>query len=325
MPFAGMAIDMPAGGSFSPVRSRKQDGCMTAQARKQQEQSFAYGLILPSAVLVTLLNFIPLIEGVIISFQRQQLMQSDTTGWVGFSNYSQALFDEAVFWPSLGRTILWMVGAVGGAYLIGIFLSLLLNREDLKARTLLRALFLIPWVVPDVVTSLIWKWMYNDQFGLINYALRSMGLIKQPILFLADPHIAMLSLIVVQVWKLYPLMTVMLLAALQNIPKELYEAAMIDGSSALQRAWHITLPLIRQTSIIITLLMAIWTFNHFDVVYLLTGGGPANATSVLSILVYNKAFFALNLGYAASIGVLMLLTLSVFGILYLRMYRTREE
>jgi multiple sugar transport system permease protein len=298
---------------------------MTAQARKRQEQSFAYGLILPSAVLVTLLNFIPLIEGVIVSFQRQQLMQSDTTGWVGLSNYSQALFDEAVFWPSLGRTIFWMVGAVGGAYVIGMFLSLLLNREDLKARALLRALFLVPWVVPDVVTSLIWKWMYNDQFGLINYALKSMGLIKQPILFLADPHIAMLSLIVVQVWKLYPLMTVMLLAALQNIPKELYEAAMIDGSSTLQRAWHITLPLIRQTSIIITLLMAIWTFNHFDVVYLLTGGGPANATSVLSILVYNKAFFALNLGYAASIGVLMLLTLSVFGILYLRMYRTREE
>jgi multiple sugar transport system permease protein len=298
---------------------------MTSRARKQQEQTFAYGLILPSAVLVTLLNFIPLVEGVIVSFQRQQLMESDTTGWVGLSNYSQALFDEAVFWPSLGRTIMWMVGAVGGAYLIGMFLSLLLNREDLKARALLRALFLVPWVVPDVVTSLIWKWMYNDQFGLINYALKSLGLIKQPILFLADPHIAMLSLIIVQVWKLYPLMTVMLLAALQNIPKELYEAAMIDGSSALQRTWHITLPLIKQTSIIITLLMAIWTFNHFDVVYLLTGGGPANATSVLSILVYNKAFFALNLGYAASIGVLMLFTLSIFGILYLRMYRTIEE
>ena len=298
---------------------------MTSRARKQQEQTFAYGLILPSAVLVTLLNFIPLVEGVIVSFQRQQLMESDTTGWVGLSNYSQALFDEAVFWPSLGRTIMWMVGAVGGAYLIGMFLSLLLNREDLKARALLRALFLVPWVVPDVVTSLIWKWMYNDQFGLINYALKSLGLIRQPILFLADPHIAMLSLIIVQVWKLYPLMTVMLLAALQNIPKELYEAAMIDGSSGLQRTWHITLPLIKQTSIIITLLMAIWTFNHFDVVYLLTGGGPANATSVLSILVYNKAFFALNLGYAASIGVLMLFTLSIFGILYLRMYRTIEE
>ena len=297
---------------------------MASGSRQRQEQRFAYGLILPSAVLVTLLNFIPLIEGIIVSFQRQKLMESHTTDWVGLANYATAVSDP-LFWSSLGRTIVWMVGAVGGAYVIGFILSLLLNREDLKARTLLRALFLVPWVVPDVVTSLIWKWMYNDQFGLINYALKSLGLIKQPILFLADPHIAMFSLIVVQVWKLYPLMTVMLLAALQNIPKDLYEAAMIDGSSPWQRVWHITLPLIRQTSLIITLLMGIWTFNHFDVVYLLTGGGPANATSVLSILVYNKAFFALNVGYAASLGVLMLVTLSVFGILYLRMYRTREE
>lgn len=297
---------------------------MTSGSRHRQEQSFAYGLILPSAVLVTLLNFIPLIEGMIVSFQRQKLMESHTTDWVGLANYATAVTDP-LFWSSLGRTVYWMIGAVGGAYVIGIILALLLNREDLKARTLLRALFLVPWVVPDVVTSLIWKWMYNDQFGLINYALRSLGLIRQPILFLADPHIAMISLIVVQIWKLYPLMTVMLLAALQNIPKDLYEAAMIDGSSPWQRVWHITLPLIRQTSLIITLLMGIWTFNHFDVVYLLTGGGPANATSVLSILVYNKAFFALNVGYAASLGVLMLVTLSLFGILYLRMYRTREE
>jgi ABC-type sugar transport system permease subunit len=298
---------------------------MKHRTRQQQEASLAYALILPSVLLITLLNLVPLTEGLIVSFQRYQLMSEDPFGWAGFDNYAQALFGEKIFWPSLGRTIIWMVGAVSGAYVVGFCLALLLNREDIRGRGIFRALFLIPWVVPNVVTSLIWKWMYNDQFGLINFGLKSIGLINQPILFLADVNFAMISIIIVQIWKLYPLTTVMLLAALQNIPKDLYESAMIDGCSAWRRVWHITLPMIRPTSIIITLLLGIWTFNHFDVVYLLTGGGPASATSVLSILVYNKAFFALNLGYAGAIGVLMLAALSILGFVYLRMYRTLEE
>jgi multiple sugar transport system permease protein len=261
----------------------------------------------------------PIIRGFIISFQRQDLMKPDSFAWIGLGNFKQAVLQEKVFWPSLMRTLVWMIGAVGGAFVVGFCLSLMLNRSDIKARGLFRALFLFPWVVPDVVTSLIWKWMYNDQFGLINYGLKLLGIIKEPVLFLASTKIAMISIIIVQIWKLYPLMTVMLLAALQQIPNELYESARIDGSSEIKNIWYITLPMIRPTAVVITLLMSIWTFNHFDMVYLLTGGGPSGATMVLSMLVYNKAFFALSFGYATSIGVLMLLSLSIIGIPYMRM------
>ncbi len=285
----------------------------------------AYLLIAPALVLILVLDVAPLLRGFYVSFQHQELMRPDRFGWAGLSNFRQALFQEGIFWPSLLRTFMWMTGVVCGAYLVGFCLALLLNRPDIRARGILRALFLIPWVVPDVVTSLVWKWMYNDQFGLINYGLKALGLVKEPILFLASKDLAMFSLVVVQVWKLYPLMTVVLLAALQQIPGELYESAVIDGSSGPQSIWHITLPMIKPTSIVMTLLMAIWTFNHFDMVYLLTGGGPASATMVLSMLVYNKAFFGLNFGYASSIGVLMLLTLSALGVPYLRLYRRVDE
>jgi multiple sugar transport system permease protein len=298
---------------------------MVGKLRKFKSNLLVYSLIAPALILIVVLDLVPLVQGFVVSFQRQELMKPDAFGWIGFGNFYEALFEEQVFWSSLLRTVLWMVGAVGSAYVVGFCLALLLNRPDIKARGILRALFLIPWVVPDVVTSLIWKWMYNDQFGLINFGLKQLGLVQEPVLFLADPNLAMISVIAVQVWKLYPLMTVMLLAALQQIPGDLYESARIDGSSALQRIWYITLPMIKPTSIVMTLLMSIWTFNHFDIVYLLTGGGPASATMVLSTLVYNKAFFALNLGYATSIGVLMLLTLSILGVPYLRLYRRLDE
>ena len=307
------------------ARGRLIGVAMYGNRLKNKESLLAYALILPALVLILVLDIAPLVRGFIVSFQRQELMRPDLFGWAGFNNFYEALVQEQIFWPSLLRTILWMAGAVGGAYLVGFCLALMLNRPDIKARGVLRALFLIPWVVPDVVTSLIWKWMYNDQFGLINYGLKALGLTKEPVLFLASTKLALISLIVVQVWKLYPLMTVMLLAALQQIPNDLYESARIDGCSGLQRIWHITLPMIKPTSIVVTLLMSIWTFNHFDMVYLLTGGGPSSSTMVLSMLVYNKAFFGLNFGYASSIGVLMLITLSILGVPYLRLYRRVED
>jgi multiple sugar transport system permease protein len=289
-----------------------------------RKSGLPYLLILPSVVMLLLLEGIPLIQALWTSFQRQLLTRPDLFGWAGLDNYARALFEEQVFWPSLLRTLEFALGSVVGASILGLALALMLN-QNIRGRAVYRALFLIPWVMPDIVTALIWKWMYNDQFGLINYALQSLGLIKTPILFLADVNVAMFSIIFVQVWKLYPLATVMLLAALQSISVEIYEAAEIDGASFIQKLFYITLPLIRPTAILITLLMGIWTFNHFDVVYLLTGGGPANATMVMSTLLYNKAFYTMDLGYATSLGILMLLVLSILGVVYLRLYRTQEQ
>lgn len=281
---------------------------------QQQRERFAYYLVMPALLLVLLLNIAPLIQGVIVSMQNQNMIRPNPNAFVGFKHYTRALL-EPEFWNTTGRTIYWTVGSVVGAYILSLGLALLLNM-DIWGRGFFRALFLIPWVIPDVVTALLWKWFYSDQFGIANFALLKLGIINSPILYLSTPAAAMPSVIVVQIWKLYPIMTVVLLAALQGVPKELHEAAKIDGASAWQRFWYVTMNYIRPSSMIIVLLGAIWTFQSFDIVYLLTGGGPASATQTLPIMVYVKAFWASELGYAGAIGVIMLVFLLMLGFAY---------
>jgi multiple sugar transport system permease protein len=285
---------------------------------------FAYVLILPSLVVITLLDLYPVIEGVIVSLQNQNQMRGDPEAFVGARHYLRALTDDPVFWASVGRTLVWTAGSVAGGYVVALCLALLLDRE-LRARNFFRALFLMPWVIPDVCTALLWRWLYGDEFGVINHFLRVLGVIDWPIQWLADPGLAMPAVILVQVWKLYPVMFIVLLAALQTVPRELHEAAIIDGANARQRFRFITVPFIRRTSIVIMLLASIWTFQSFDLVYLLTGGGPADATRILATLIYQKAFWGLEMGYASALGILMLLCLLAISIAYLFVYRTQRE
>ena len=285
---------------------------------------FAYFMILPSMVIITLLTLVPLLDGLIVSIQSQDLARPDPTRFVGLAHYSRALIEDEDFWSSLGRTLIWTVGSVVGAYCLALSLALLVN-IDIQGRKFFRALFLLPWVVPEVSTALLWKWLYGDEFGILNFILKSLGMINSPVLWLADPALAMPSVIAVQIWKLYPVMFIVLLAALQNVPKELHEAATIDGANSRQRFWYITLPFIRGTSVIITLLASIWSFQNFDIIYLLTGGGPAGATKVLATLMYQKAFWGSEMGYAAAIGVLMLVVLLLISIVYLFAYKVQKD
>jgi multiple sugar transport system permease protein len=280
---------------------------------QKQRARFGYFLVLPALLLVVLLNVAPLIQGLILSVQSQNLIRPNPSSFVGARHYIKALTDDSEFWRSTFNTFYWTIGSVVVAYFISLALALLLNLE-IKGRAFLRALFLIPWVVPNVVTALIWKWFYNDQFGIANFALTQLGFISSPIQWLSTPAFAMPSVIAVQVWKLYPIITVVLLAALQNVPKEVIEAAKVDGANPLQRFWFVTVNFIRPSSMIIVLLAAIWTFQSFDIVYLLTGGGPAGATQNLAVMVYTKAFWASQLGYASAIGVLMMAILVALGL-----------
>ncbi len=290
----------------------------------ERRARFAYFMILPSLVLITLLNLVPMIEGVVVSIQNQNMARPNPTGFVGAKHYLRALIEDDIFWSSLRRTIIWTIGSVVGAYVLALSLALLVN-IDIQGRKFFRALFLVPWVVPEVSTALLWKWLYGDEFGVLNFLLKTLGLIERPVLWLADPNLAMPSVIAVQIWKLYPVMFIVLLAALQNVPKELHEAATIDGAGTRQRFWYITLPFIRGTSVIITLLASIWSFQNFDIIYLLTGGGPADATKVLATLMYEKAFWGSEMGYAAAIGMLMLLVLLVISIAYLFAYKAQKD
>ena len=284
----------------------------------------AYFMILPSVAMITLLTLVPLLEGLIVSVQSQDMGRPNPTRFVGWEHYIRALFEDDDFWSSLRRTIIWTIGSVAGAYCLALSLALLVN-IDIQGRKFFRALFLLPWVVPEVSTALLWKWLYGDEFGILNFILKSLGIISSPVLWLADPNLAMPSVIVVQIWKLYPVMFIVLLAALQNVPKELHEAAIIDGANSRQRFWYITLPFIRGTSVITTLLASIWSFQNFDIIYLLTGGWPAGVTKVLATLMYQKAFWGSEMGYAAAIGVLMLVVLLLLSIAYLFAYKVQKD
>jgi len=284
----------------------------------------AYFMILPSVAMITLLTLVPLLEGLIVSVQSQDMGRPNPTRFVGWEHYIRALFEDDDFWSSLRRTIIWTIGSVAGAYCLALSLALLVN-IDIQGRKFFRALFLLPWVVPEVSTALLWKWLYGDEFGILNFILKSLGIISSPVLWLADPNLAMPSVIAVQIWKLYPVMFIVLLAALQNVPNELHEAAIIDGANSRQRFWYITLPFIRGTSVITTLLASIWSFQNFDIIYLLTGGGPAGVTKVLATLMYQKAFWGSEMGYAAAIGVLMLVVLLLLSIAYLFAYKVQKD
>jgi multiple sugar transport system permease protein len=290
----------------------------------QRRTRFAYMLIIPSLVLITALSLYPILEAVIVSLQSQNMLHGDPEAFVGAAHYKRALFEEPQFWSSLGRTVYWTAGSVAGAYLLALGLALLTNM-DVGGRGFFRALFLIPWVMPDVCTALLWKWLYGDEFGVLNFLFAKFGLISHPVTFLSDPNLAMPAVIFVQIWKLYPVMFITLLAALQNVPGELAEAARIDGANVLQRFRYVTFPFIRSTSLVISLLASLWTFQAFDIVYLLTGGGPADATKILPTLVYDKAFWGLEMGYAAAIALLMLVCLLVISVGFLLVQRSQAQ
>ncbi|MCX5841208.1 MAG: sugar ABC transporter permease [Deltaproteobacteria bacterium] len=203
------------------------------------------------------------------------------------------------------------------SYIVGLFLALLLNR-DIKFRGLFRAAALIPWIIPPIVATTNWSWVLNDQYGIINTILLKIGLVKEPVLFLAVPDLARITVIGVGVWKSYPFMMIVLLAGLQGIPKEQYEAAYMDGAGFFKSFFRITMPNLKNVSFICTILMFIWTFNNFENIYLLTHGGPVKKTFVLSILSYYMAFFRGTLGYASAITTITLVILLMVSIVYLR-------
>lgn len=211
-----------------------------------------------------------------------------------------------------------VVGIVGCSYLLGLIAGVLLN-QNMRLRGVYRALILVPWVVPPVVSFISWQWMLNDQSGVINHTLAQLGLIKAPILWLANPNLAMVSLIVVGTWSRFPFMMITVLAALSAIPDELYEAGAIDGATSLAMFRHITFPLILPVSIIAALLQAIWTFNDFGLPFVLTGGGPANATTPLILLAYREAFQRFNIGYGTSLAVIAMVFMLGLGAIYLRL------
>jgi multiple sugar transport system permease protein len=282
-------------------------------------------LILPSIVILLVIEFYPLFVGLLEGFQYHNRVQPWATRFNGADNFIKAFNDHTVR-VSLRTSFVMAFGIVALSYLLGLLAGVLLN-QPLRFRGVFRALILIPWVAPPVVSLISWQWMLNDQFGIINRTLINLGLIKEfdPILWLADPKLAMVSIIVVGTWTRFPFMMITVLAALSAIPDDLHEAAALDGATRFQTFRDVTLPLILPVSIIATLLQAIWVFNDFGLPFLLTGGGPANATTPLILLAYKEAFQRFNIGYGTALAVISMVLMLALGAVYLRLQSRQQN
>jgi ABC-type sugar transport system permease subunit len=220
-------------------------------------------------------------------------------------------------------TLIYTVSVVVISYCFGLFLALLLNRK-IKFRAFYRALVLLPWVVSPTIAATNWMWVLNDRIGFFNQWLQKLHVVSSPVLFLAVPDLARITVIFTSAWKAFPFMAITILAALQGINADLYESAYIDGAGFWRSFVHITLPMIKRVSAVSTILMFIWNFNNFENIYLLTRGGPSAATFTLPILTYYTAFYRSNLGYASTVGTTILFVLLVVSLLYLRVLRADE-
>lgn len=237
--------------------------------------------------------------------------------FVGLANYGQMLADDA-FWHSLGVSLAFTGASVALHLGLGLALALLLN-ELRFARTALRIAFLTPWMVAPAVGATIWLWLLEPQFGVVNWLLQAAHVVSSPVAWLGEPATALASVIVVDVWRGVPFVMLLMLAGLQTIPAEQYEAAAMDGAGAWQRFRFVTWPNLRYLTVVATTLDIINTIRHYDIIGVMTGGGPAGGTEVLPVLLYNLAFRSNRFGEASATGVLLLVLVLAFAVVYVKL------
>ena len=247
--------------------------------------------------------------------------------FIGLQNYVELLSSKD-FYRVLWNTLFWLTAvSVTLRIVLGLLLALLLNSAVLrryKLTTASRLMLLVPWATPPIVAVVVWRWLLDGRQGVINKALQEVGLIDTPIAFLANIDTIWPAIITIITWNTLPLVTLTFLAGLQSVPPELHEAAEMDGANAFNRFFHVTLPHLMPTVVVLTLLLIFWTFNNFVYVWLATGAGPGLFTNVLATEIYIKGFIDFELGFSSSVGMVMAAIMALFGILYFRFVALRE-
>jgi len=274
-----------------------------------------YLYLSPAVILIGLVMLVPLIIGISYSFQSIALLRPLDTRWIGFENYA-ALWHDRKFWIALENTFIWTFGSVTFQFFLGLGLALLLNTK-FHFKRIIQPLVFLPWAVPTFLSALTWAWLFNPVIGPISHWLAAVGILSQPDNILADPATAIWGPIVANIWFGIPFFAITLLAALQSIPGELYEAAEIDGASGWQCFTKITLPFLAPMIAITVMLRTIWIANFADMIFVMTGGGPANSTQILASYVFTTAFRKLDFGYASAIAVVLLVILLIYAVVLL--------
>jgi multiple sugar transport system permease protein len=294
-------------GMTAPAASRS-IGPAARGTLHQRETGLGWLLLAPVLIVMLVLVVWPFATAVWIAFTDKAIGREGA--WVGLANFAQVVSSPR-FVRALQNSLVFTVVALSFKLILGMAMALVLN-QAFVGRNFLRAYFLIPWVLPGFVAYMTWRWFLDPLQGVLNYALTDLGLITFPLEFLSSPTLAMPSVILAHVWRGFPFFGVAFLAGLQNIPAELYEAAAVDGATGWQKFRYVTLPGLRHVILVVLMLSTIWTFNAFEPIYLLTGGGPADATMVYTVLAYEMGIVNMRLGEAAAVPVLILPVLGLF-------------
>lgn len=278
------------------LRAQPKKQPIHAESRRRESMQ-GYLLVSPIIILFACLIFYPFFSAVWLSMTNKTI---GTAGeFVGLRNYAWLLR-----WPDFERMLLntWLIAIAGVAikFVVGMVMALLLN-ASFPGRTILRGLFMLPWALPTFVATLTWRWLYDYNSGVLNTILLGLGITQERISFLGNPRFALIAVIILVVWKGFPFFGISYLAGMQSIPEELYEAAKVDGATGWQQYLYITLPSLRPVILITCLLSLIWTSNTFEMVYLLTGGGPSNMTQVFTVMTYKLGIENLRIGEAAAV------------------------
>lgn len=273
-------------------------------------------LLLPAIVIVMAIVGIPVFYAIYLSLHRIYLIFPEKNAFIGVKNYIEA-FHSPHLWNALGRTAYYVAGVTIVGIILALGIALVLNMR-FRGRAFVRNIVLLPWALAYVINAIMWKWILNSRYGALNGILYSLGLIHNYQHWLQRPLIAMNFIIMAKIWKELPFMILFILAGLQILPKELYEAAEVDGANSWQRFRRITLPLIAPILMILAIMETIWGFMVFDIIYVVTGGGPANTTQVISYYTYTESFKRMHLGMGATIAIIQTLIVLILTIFYIR-------
>lgn len=278
--------------------------------------------VAPSMLVVVGLLFYPVISSVVFSFTNKHLLRSDFT-FIGVQNFVSVL-QNPQFWSAFGISIRWTIGSLLGQLILGFLAALALNRIR-HLTGLYRTLLIVPWAFPTIVIGFGWRWILNDVYGFLPNLMTALGLATSNVSFLSNSSTVFWAALMINIWFGTPLFMVNILAALKTVPREQFEAATVDGANAFQRFWFITMPHVKKVIGLLVILRTIWVFNNFELLFLITGGGPAGLTETLPIFAYRTGWGLQQLGVASAVTVLLLLFLLALGVLAFRMLSRWER
>lgn len=313
----GAAVDQPPVGDRTPRRRR-----MLPPGARKGDASFAWRMLAPSLILVGAVLLFPLGYSLYTSFNHVSTRDL-SLHFAGLSNYRE-MFSDPLFMTALGNTLYFAVITIVGTVVLGLLIALVLN-ERFRGRKFLRTVIIVPWALSQVVVGIVWAWIFNGSFGILNGALMKLHVIHQNRGWLSDPHWAMPLVAVAFVWSVVPFAAIMYLGALQSIPADLYKAARADGADAIRSFRHVTFPHLRYTTLVVLLVASVDGLLAFSLLFVMTGGGPGTTTTVLSWLGYQTTFVKLDIGTGAAIFYLLVAMMMVLAGIYIWVLQNPSE